>query len=751
MIVYFSIICVLVMLFIVVYHVFISFKRWTVLEKKLYDNGKGKCPASSTQPPDVAPNIQDLVVYVATYLYPSASHDKISCIVTHALPLVKAEANSGGITKVDVLQNIARKQVEAIVSQKVCDVGDKSVRENSKDWTQAPICSQDFHATNQGNYIDPDGLWWGWDSAMQRRCAYRPNPKCGNVSPEMCVSHPPSPAASPSPSPDEKECGDLYTEMLAGESLLEEEELSSKSGRYAMVLHKDGRLVVLDHKTDETMWSSIPNDTTREIGVQFGPYKLVLHEDGNLVAYSNHASRYNDQSDRGRLFGVSPFVWMSDSADMGVKPYKLFVTDDGSAVIRDSRDVTVWSSTGWFRTCTEASRLYSEEHGIEKPWQAFREGLDKGPSTKRVWRGPPCRDCDQAERVYFIMYPDAVAFEMSAGEHYRAYGKGRKWTGDCDLSPARSPAPMPPPCPTLNADEPAASPSPASTTSPPTSPPTSLPPSLPSPPPLEQQNCPAALPPPSDARPPIAPPPVYVTIKNVLVDGETLRQGEKLASQDKRFELTITARGDMILENNGTKVWSRYNDSTRDFGAGPYRLVMQKDGNVVLYNCDNEWLWQTDSSGKGVAGFSLEVTNDGELVLYDSKGTVLWNNTWQNRTCEQAKSAYTKMYPDVNAFNASSWDHYRVTVLERPGVAKEAREWTGPKCSDCRTSSLMYSMYHPETSAADAVNSYIQEGSASGKLWWGQGTPEECLQSALPPPACMPPAPVRSPAASYTP
>jgi hypothetical protein len=226
--------------------------------------------------------------------------------------------------------------------------------------------------------------------------------------------------------------------------------------------------------------------------------------------------------------------------------------------------------------------------------------------------------------------------------------------------------------------------------------------------------------------------------RNMMLDGETLHLDDKLTSANGRFVFQVKSDGNLVLNDNGREIWSRMKDSKRKSGEGPFRLLLQEDGNAVLYNCSNEWLWQTDSVGKGVARYALKVTNEGEVVLHDSRGTVLWSSLWKSRTCEDAKATYTKMYPDVSAFNANSWEHFKVTVLDKPGFAKESREWRGPKCTDCKTSALTYTMHYPDVPVTEAVDSYTRVGRQAQHLWWSHGTAEQC--KTTPPPMGMGPA-----------
>ena len=61
-----------------------------------------------------------------------------------------------------------------------------------------------------------------------------------------------------------------------------------------------------------------------------------------------------------------------------------------------------------------------------------------------------------------------------------------------------------------------------------------------------------------------------------------------------------------------------------------HTLIMQADGNVVLYNQQSQPLWSTDTGGLITPGhFAMQA--DGNLVLYDTDGSAKWvSNTYGN-------------------------------------------------------------------------------------------------------------------------
>ena len=60
---------------------------------------------------------------------------------------------------------------------------------------------------------------------------------------------------------------------------------------------------------------------------------------------------------------------------------------------------------------------------------------------------------------------------------------------------------------------------------------------------------------------------------------------------------------------------------------GHYNLIMQQDGNLVLYNAAHQPLWASNTYQSGATYAIMQ--NDGNLVVYNDKNEVKWaSNTW---------------------------------------------------------------------------------------------------------------------------
>lgn len=60
-------------------------------------------------------------------------------------------------------------------------------------------------------------------------------------------------------------------------------------------------------------------------------------------------------------------------------------------------------------------------------------------------------------------------------------------------------------------------------------------------------------------------------------------------------------------------------------GRGPWRITMQTDGDLVLYDYDNYVIWRTGTAGKGKNN-RVTMQADGNLVMYDERGTAIWDS-----------------------------------------------------------------------------------------------------------------------------
>ncbi|NQX03849.1 hypothetical protein HQQ82_03445 [Rathayibacter sp. VKM Ac-2856] len=107
---------------------------------------------------------------------------------------------------------------------------------------------------------------------------------------------------------------------------------------------------------------------------------------------------------------------------------------------------------------------------------------------------------------------------------------------------------------------------------------------------------------------------------DTLFTGETLRGGRRLTSADGRFRAEMQTDGNFVGYGPQGVVWS-----TGTRGAGN-RLVLQTDGNAVIYGSDDSVRW---SSGTRGTDLRLGIDNGGSLIIVDPADTVLWTSQAQ--------------------------------------------------------------------------------------------------------------------------
>jgi hypothetical protein len=115
---------------------------------------------------------------------------------------------------------------------------------------------------------------------------------------------------------------------------------------------------------------------------------------------------------------------------------------------------------------------------------------------------------------------------------------------------------------------------------------------------------------------------------NVLVAGERLAPGQSLVSPNGALRLVMQTDGNLVMyEPNGRWRWQ----SSTVGNAGAF-AIMQGDGNFVVYRADGVPLWDAFTAGAGRGGDRVVLQDDGNLVIYGPAGS-----TW---------ATFTSWYPD---------------------------------------------------------------------------------------------------------
>lgn len=108
-----------------------------------------------------------------------------------------------------------------------------------------------------------------------------------------------------------------------------------------------------------------------------------------------------------------------------------------------------------------------------------------------------------------------------------------------------------------------------------------------------------------------------------LVKNQQLSLGESLFSQNKLFQFVLQkVDGNLVLYKGKDPLWDANTQ-----GQGGVRLIMQDDGNLVLYRPDMQPVWSSGTQGH--LGAFFQVQDDGNAVVYEPPQTPLWETrTW---------------------------------------------------------------------------------------------------------------------------
>ena len=97
---------------------------------------------------------------------------------------------------------------------------------------------------------------------------------------------------------------------------------------------------------------------------------------------------------------------------------------------------------------------------------------------------------------------------------------------------------------------------------------------------------------------------------DTLNPGEVLRRGEYLMSSNHRYTLIMQRDGNLVLyDARKNPLWA-----SNTQGQRVEKCMMQRDGNLVLYLYNGQPVWASNTNGK--PGSFLLLQNDGNMVIY---------------------------------------------------------------------------------------------------------------------------------------
>ena len=109
----------------------------------------------------------------------------------------------------------------------------------------------------------------------------------------------------------------------------------------------------------------------------------------------------------------------------------------------------------------------------------------------------------------------------------------------------------------------------------------------------------------------------------VLWPNNRLYPGQSIKTTDRSHKVVLQYDGNLVLYNaQGVATWA-----SNTAGLPSAYAVMQSDGNLVIYDANNKPLWSSNTSGNGPSYLSMQT--DGNLVIYKTGGG---GATWASNT-----------------------------------------------------------------------------------------------------------------------
>lgn len=113
------------------------------------------------------------------------------------------------------------------------------------------------------------------------------------------------------------------------------------------------------------------------------------------------------------------------------------------------------------------------------------------------------------------------------------------------------------------------------------------------------------------------------TPSDVLLENQSLGVNQSLVSQNGSYRVILQGDGNLVIYNGSHPTWD---STTSGYWVGPTgRLTMQSDGNLVIYNSNYYPYWDIGKNphfdpAAGRYGYYLKIQNDGNLVVYNRWG-----------------------------------------------------------------------------------------------------------------------------------
>jgi len=176
---------------------------------------------------------------------------------------------------------------------------------------------------------------------------------------------------------------------------------------------------------------------------------------------------------------------------------------------------------------------------------------------------------------------------------------------------------------------------------------------------------------------------------STLYGGQTLRAGQQLTSPNGTYRLVMQGDGNLVLYDSGNR--ARWHTSTQNNPGS--RLVMQTDGNLVIYSSRNRPLWQTQTDDFVNKKLRLQLFSAGYLTLRIGSrerfsqpgggrslyGKIIWRshqrttNVFEGHTLSAGRAPFGKNEGSLRVIERSTIRHRSIECTK--GEWEKANHW----------------------------------------------------------------------------
>jgi hypothetical protein len=157
-----------------------------------------------------------------------------------------------------------------------------------------------------------------------------------------------------------------------------------------------------------------------------------------------------------------------------------------------------------------------------------------------------------------------------------------------------------------------------------------------------------------------------------------------LTSQNGEYVMILQKDGNLVIYNktNWNPVWAF---NTADTRTGILKLAMQNDGNLVIYDSAGAPIWASDTAGKG-SNLSLKLNNDGTAMIVNANNALVWLTAPKNiRMVLTKANTFALDSTEGNANGTSPWFYGNDPANKNQtfvyDLSTNAIKWNG-KCLD---------------------------------------------------------------------